>query len=421
MTTKPIKNYEEQRKFYYIEREKKLKKNIVLGLVKERGTVSKEEINEYLNKGNQPEDIKDYINNLNRNLRSYLDDGTLKRFKVGLKVYYTEGNNSTETLSLIMNDTDQIIESIPPLKEFVKVRIDEERRSKASVKMYAWKIIDFYKFLGLDNTNGARPIETITREDIKAYNDYLRETRKVSQVTRANILAILSAYFNFCDEREYIKTNPMDHIKRLIAPQHKNAETRGLYFFLGTNDNRDLEIYSRPMKETLCVHWILAKIYSIGFINQYISPRKTYHWAEKLTLSPRDFFNYAYLRENMRYDTFKIKNYRQLYLYYREINEQIAGYIWFGKARNFLFGEMPDINEFLAALEKKQRPDWTLLDSIYADFQAYQWLSTNSLGHITISKDQERLKATEDIIMNHKQSQDSKARHNSNPFAAYYT
>ena len=171
-------------------------------------------------------------------------------------------------------------------------------------------------------------------------------------------------------------------------------------------ENGDVRIYSTPMTETLIVHWILAKVYSNAFVRDYITFYDGYEWAEKLSLDPRDFFNYAYLRGERDY--FQMEEYKSLFLYYTQIRD-LVGKIWYVRAKHLIFCEIPGISEFLATQAKKQRSDFTLLDSIYDEFQSYRLLFTDAMGYMVISKNSERLKAMEGKRINLRERYDREA------------
>ena len=144
------------------------------------------------------------------------------------------------------------------------------------------------------------------------------------------------------------------------------------------------------MKQTLIVHWLLAKIYPVEYVQKYIGIINAAAF-KNLPISPRDFFNYVYLREEKVF--FKRRKYKDLYQYYAKIRETLPP-IWSGRAKHLIFCETPWFDDFLERVGQRGHFDFSLLDSAYEEFKSYRFLSENILG-MTITQNLEKLNEIE--------------------------
>lgn len=212
----------------------RMKRDIILDWLKD-GDLSRQEIQHRLSNSTG----KKYpVSNLKRNLYPYLSVGLIRSYKRGREAIYTLGINPITPNQRLPNETDLIIQRTPSLQAFLDMRKTELRKSPKSTRMYAYKIANLYKFLGL-GSHEIRPLETIKESDIR---DYIRHLvtdpkRRVSDNTQTNILAMLDTYFCFCIEqinpstlRPYIQINPMDRIKRPSIKQKDQTDLEPEYY-----------------------------------------------------------------------------------------------------------------------------------------------------------------------------------------------
>jgi site-specific recombinase XerD len=212
--------------------------------------------------------IKCSTTNMGRTLYVYLSTGQIKIYKRGREVIYTRGDNPLPKATLrgkAVNKTDTLIHSIPLLEGFLEQRKTEERSSKRSVEMYAYNIVKFFVFLGLDQFHNARSVEMIMPSDIRAYMKYLSEdpqnpqeiSHRVSIRTLNQILSTISSFFNYCVEQDRIKINPMTNVKR------PRIKTKSKTVIVGQDNYKKLVKILKKKKEFL---WecVLALMLSTG-------------------------------------------------------------------------------------------------------------------------------------------------------------
>ena len=225
VTTKTLGKAENTR--YTPESTQRMKRDIILDWLKE-GDLSRQEIQHRLSNSTGK---KYSVSNLKRNLYLYLNKGIIRMYKRGREVIYTLGSTPITENQRLPNETDLIIQRTPSLKAFLDQRKNEQRKSDKSTRMYAYKIANLFKFLGL-GSHEIRPVESIKESDIRNYIRHLTTDpkRRVSDNTQANILAMLDTYFHYCIEQDIIKINPMDRIKRPSVKKKDQTDLEPEYY-----------------------------------------------------------------------------------------------------------------------------------------------------------------------------------------------
>jgi len=212
---------------YTPESTQRMKRDIILDWLKE-GDLSRQEIQHRLSNSTGK---KYSVSNLKRNLYLYLNKGIIRMYKRGREVIYTLGSTPITENKKIWNETDLIIQRTSSLKTFLDQRENEQRKSYKSTRMYAYKIANLFKFLGL-GSHEIRPVESIKESDIRNYIRHLTTDpkRRVSDNTQANILAMLDTYFRYCIEQNIIKINPMERIKRPSVKRTDQTDLEPEYY-----------------------------------------------------------------------------------------------------------------------------------------------------------------------------------------------
>jgi hypothetical protein len=102
-----------------------------------------------------------------------------------------------------------------------KYFIENPRAERTDVQVKA----EFTRFLEV--IGGDSAIDAITKADCRAYNEYLKQTRKVGPATIIKHFSNLFGLFKWCETQEYIGegSNP---VKKGIAPSKKAAKKAAL-------------------------------------------------------------------------------------------------------------------------------------------------------------------------------------------------
>jgi len=103
------------------------------------------------------------------------------------------------------------------LNEFLCYLHIEKGFSPGTIKAYQFDIerglIPFLR------RRGKSEIGEVTKDDIRAYMDFLANVRNNSAVTRARKLAAIKSFFNYLVENEELGVNPASAIKSPRIPQ----------------------------------------------------------------------------------------------------------------------------------------------------------------------------------------------------------
>lgn len=155
-------------------------------------------------------------------------EGKIRKILKGREIMYTTEPEGSDYQAQTYTRTEVIIGMIPELKTFLKKMKVEDNRSDLTIRGYAYKIVDFYRFLhGFDKPRFAvTKITAITKNDLRRYFNYCFDELHHGEHTRYNTHAILKAYFHFCAVEEYIKQDPMIYFKApKIEKKHKPSFT----------------------------------------------------------------------------------------------------------------------------------------------------------------------------------------------------
>ncbi len=185
--------------------ERKTRARKVLEILKEKGSISRDEL------------VKDYgFNNSNISIvfRPLIDNGTVKRIYHKHRVYYhLKDVPKKELKENILCETEIMTRQIPSLKAFLDDIKYVKKRSQNTIDNYAYNILRFYKFKSQKAMFKPIDITKITFNMITEFLIYLTDIRKNSNRTQVTILAALKSYFDFCEEKEFIVKNPMKRFK----------------------------------------------------------------------------------------------------------------------------------------------------------------------------------------------------------------
>lgn len=183
---------------------------------------------------------------LSKIAKKMAQQGLIKRIEHGKRVAYCIASLEIKQPTYF-NQTDYISGMIPELVDFLHTMKVEWNRSDKTIRLYKYRIVNFYRFLhGYDKPAfAARHIATITREDVRRFLNFLYEEQKASDYYRALNIAILKSYFAFCLKAKYIIENPLEDFKTL-QPEKKHKKSFTMEEF-----NKMLDISKTIREKTL--------------------------------------------------------------------------------------------------------------------------------------------------------------------------
>lgn len=168
--------------------------------------------------------------NISRAIKPLLMSGEIRQVPSGGEIVYLDSKGPIGPEQIRKNWTDQVIEQIPELTAFLEYRKIECGSTEVSVRSFAYRIVQLYKFLSNPSNPKAKrmsphPIATITKADVRAFLKFCKITLKHTPKTEANYIAILKSYFNHCKKEGLIIIDPMEDIDTPRIPKKKQTDT----------------------------------------------------------------------------------------------------------------------------------------------------------------------------------------------------
>jgi site-specific recombinase XerD/predicted transcriptional regulator len=264
-------------------------------IVHEKGEISRQ---------NLMKELKSTGKNISRTIAPLINSGEIIRIPKNNEIYYVDPGTELGPELIKLNATDILIKQIRELDSFLEHRRTECGSTDVSVKTYAYKLTNFYRWLS-NPTNpkslkfSPHAIATITKTQIREYLKHCKEVLNHEAKTEAGTIAHLKSYFGYCKEEGWIVTDPMEGIKTPrvpkkkkvdityedfqkiveIAPNFRDKVILQLFFWTGA---RVSEVYKCDLSDInwdaqeITLHGKFSKDRTINFAEPLIEPLRTY-------------------------------------------------------------------------------------------------------------------------------------------------
>lgn len=131
----------------------------------------------------------------------------------GAKSFLT--SKQLEKLNLLLQSQIDMIKSVSSNEELLKLfetAKKVEGCSQKSIKYYKYVLEQFFKSV-------REPIQQITTDDIRQYLETYLAKSKTSKISLDNIRRVLSSFFSWLENEDYIRKNPVKRIHKIKSIQ----------------------------------------------------------------------------------------------------------------------------------------------------------------------------------------------------------
>jgi len=97
-------------------------------------------------------------------------------------------------------------------------------REAAQTTLETYRVTLREFLLSLGDCFTKETIDRVESKDVEEYFLWLDSERKLRKVTQKNKYGYLRAFFNWCVERNYIQTNPINQVKKFVLPSKRAIE-----------------------------------------------------------------------------------------------------------------------------------------------------------------------------------------------------